>query len=101
MVGENAGGVSEVRGKKYYKMGSEGDVRRIGAAAKKRGRGTKTSHKGSLEKKMFYSSSHRAVYEGGHLPTPYISYIKCPLKYAQLCALLHLGELVVSAWGRA
>lgn len=87
MVGENAGGVSEVRGKKY-KMGSEGDVRGIGAAAKKRGRGTKTSHKGSLEKEMFYSSSHRAVYEGGYLLTPYISYIKCPLKYAQLCALL-------------
>lgn len=42
--------------------------RGIGAAAKKRGRGTQTSHKGSLEKEMFYSFLHRAVYEGGYHP---------------------------------
>lgn len=34
-------------------MGSEGDARGIGVAAKKRRGGTKTSHKGNLEKEIF------------------------------------------------
>lgn len=44
-------GVSEVRGKKYCKMGSEGDARGIGAAAKKRGEEHKHHTKAVWKKK--------------------------------------------------
>lgn len=64
-----------------------GEARGIGAAAKKRGRGTETSHKGSLEKKMFYSFLHRAVPEGGHHPDSiHLLHKNAPLKDAQLSA---------------
>ena len=75
--------------------------RGTGAAAKKRGRGTQTSHKGSLEKEMFYSSLHRAVYEGGYHPdSTYLLHRNAPSRMDARLSAHTLGELAVSRWGR-
>ena len=57
-----------------------------------------TSHKGSLEKEMFYSSLRRAVYEAGWHPNSVHLTQKRPLQDAQLSA--PLAELAVSGWGQ-
>ena len=78
-----------------------GGARGLEAAAKKRGRGTETSHKGSLEKNLFYSSLRTAVDEGGYLLTPYISDPKnVPSDMPGYSPHFSLGELAVSGWGR-
>lgn len=70
--------------------------RGTGAAAKKRGRGTQTSHKGSLEKEMFYSSLHRAEYEGGYHPdSTYLLHRNAPSRMDAQLSAHTLGELAV------
>lgn len=95
-------GVSEVRGKKYWKMGSEGDARGIGAAARKRKRYTNITQRQFGKRNLFYSSLHSAIYEGGYLLIPYISYTKMP---PQICSVMRptsvLENLQLMGWAES
>lgn len=79
-------------------MGSEGDARGIGAAAKKRGEEHKHHTKAVWKKKsvLFVAQSSVKV----AISRPHTSYTKMPPQMCRYVPHFSLGELVVNELGR-